>query len=29
MDNINHPGNRSKLYKSVSFLDPDFYFDSK
>jgi len=29
VDNLNHPGNRSKLYKSVSFLDPDFYFDSK
>jgi peptide/nickel transport system substrate-binding protein len=28
-DNLNHPGNRSKLYKSVSFLDPEFYFDEK
>ena len=25
-DNLNHPGNRSKKYRSVSFLDPD-YFD--
>ena len=26
-DNLNHPGNRSNLYRSVSFLDSDFFFD--
>ncbi len=25
IDNMNHPGNRSKRYRSVSFLEPDYY----
>ena len=25
IDNLNNPGNRSKLYKSVSFLDPEYW----
>ena len=28
-DNLNNPGNRSNLYRSVSFLDPDFFFDDR
>ena len=27
-DNLNNPGNRSKKYRSVSFLDPS-YFDTQ
>ena len=25
LDNINNPGNRSQKYKSVHFLDPDYW----
>ena len=25
MDNLNNPGNRSEMYKSVSFADPDYW----
>ncbi len=25
IDNLNHPGNRSKRYKSVNFLDPNYW----
>ena len=25
LDNLNNTGNRSKMYKSVSFADPDYW----
>ena len=25
IDNVNHPGNRSKKYKSISFIDPEYW----
>ena len=28
-DNLNNPGNRSKKYRSVSFFDPDFFFNDE